>query len=71
MTTDPTGDAPLKDPESWATGDEPATQSQLSYLETLSNDTGAQVPRDLTKAQASQLIDELRTQSPRVSDDDS
>jgi Protein of unknown function (DUF3072) len=71
MTTDPTGDeSPLKDPADWTTGDEPATQSQRSYLETLSNDTGAEVPRDLTKAQASQLIDELRGQSPRVSNDE-
>jgi hypothetical protein len=71
MTTDPTGDAsPLKDPADWTTGDEPATQAQRSYLETLANDTGAEVPADLTKAQASELIDELRGQSPRVSGDE-
>jgi hypothetical protein len=70
MTTTP-GDSPLKDPEDWATGDEPATSSQRSYLETLANDTGAEVPDELTKAQASQLIDELRDRSPRVSGGDS
>ncbi len=66
MTTQPTGDGLQKDPEDWATGGEPATPSQLSYLETLATDTGAEVPSELTKAQASQLIDELREQSPRV-----
>jgi Protein of unknown function (DUF3072) len=72
MTTDATGDdaVPRKDPANWTTGDEPATPSQRSYLETLANDTGADVPPELTKAQASQLIDDLRGQSPRVSGDD-
>jgi hypothetical protein len=71
MTTDSTGDdtTPLKDPSDWTTGDEPFTQAQRSYLETLANDTGAEVPADLTKARASELIDELRGQSPRVSGD--
>ncbi len=65
MTTQP-GDTPQKDPEVWATGDEPATQAQMSYLSTLANDSGEEVPTELTKAQASQLIDELREKSPRV-----
>lgn len=69
MTTQPTG-SPQKDPDNWATGDEPATSAPLSYLETLSNDTGTELPADLTKARASQLIDELRQQSPRVSEGD-
>jgi Protein of unknown function (DUF3072) len=70
MTTDPGADSPVKDPQDWATGDEPPTQAQLSYLETLAHDTGAEVPEGLTKAQASQLIDELRNQSPRLSGGD-
>lgn len=49
-----------KDPEDWVTGDEPMTGAQASYLETLSRQTGEQVPEDLTKAEASQKIDELR-----------
>ena len=67
-TDDRTGAAgsPAKDPEDWATGDEPATAAQLSYLETLAQDTGKDVPDDLSKADASQLIDELRAESPRV-----
>lgn len=58
-----------KDPDEWKTGDEPATPSQRSYLETLAQDTGAKVKKDLTKAEASKLIDELREKSPRVNGD--
>jgi hypothetical protein len=65
---DTSGDTPRKDPENWASGEEPATAPQLSYLETLAHDTGTEVPSDLTKAQASELIDELREKSARVSD---
>ena len=57
-----------KDPADWATGDEPATAAQLSYLTTLAHDSGREVPPEATKAQASQLIDELRSASPRVDD---
>lgn len=57
---------PSKDTEAWATGDEPATGPQLSYLETLARETGETVPPGLTKAQASRLIDELQRRSPRT-----
>ncbi len=60
------GQAPEKPVDQWATGDEPATGPQLSYLSTLAREAGEQVPDDLTKAQASQLIDRLQQQSPRV-----
>ena len=66
MSADDT--TPAKDPQDWATGDEPATAAQMSYLSTLSQDTGRDVPSQLTKAQASELIDELRGASPRVAD---
>jgi hypothetical protein len=46
------------------------TASQRSYLETLAQDTGEQVEDNLTKAEASKLIDELRQRSPRVNADD-
>ena len=49
-----------KDPSDWVTGDEPMTGAQASYLETLSRQTGDEVPEDLTKADASRTIDELR-----------
>ncbi len=60
------GVTPAKDPDDWTTGDEPATPAQRSYLETLAAETGADVPAEITKADASKLIDELRGQSPRV-----
>ena len=49
-----------KDPSTWVTGDEPATGAQKSYLETLSRGTDEEVPEDLTKAEASQKIDDLK-----------
>jgi Protein of unknown function (DUF3072) len=55
-----------KDPDEWKTGDEPMTPSQRSYLDTLAQDTGERVTDNLTKAEASKLIDELRQRSPRV-----
>jgi len=59
-----------KDPDEWKTGDEPMTASQRSYLETLAQDTGEAVDDNLTKAEASKLIDELRQRSPRVNGDE-
>ena len=49
-----------KDPADWVTGDEPATGAQKSYLETLSRGTDEELPEELTKAEASEMIDELR-----------
>jgi hypothetical protein len=63
--TDPTQPNPEKDPQDWVTGDEPATGPQLSYLSTLAQQAGEQVPETLTKAQASQLIDELQARTGR------
>ena len=57
--TDPTAE---KDPSTWVTGDEPATGAQKSYLETLSRSTDEDVETDnLTKAEASEKIDELKS----------
>ncbi|MBY5778833.1 DUF3072 domain-containing protein [Rhizobium leguminosarum] len=51
-----------KDPDDWVSGDEPMTGAQRSYLKTLSEQ--AQKPdayaEDLTKAEASKRIDELK-----------
>ena len=52
--------SPEKDPSDWVTGDEPATGAQKSYLETLSRSADEEVPDDLTKAEASERIDELK-----------
>lgn len=63
-TSEPTGNA-RKDPDEWVTADEPMTGAQASYLATLARDCGREVPQSLTKAEASKLIDELQSQSPR------
>jgi hypothetical protein len=52
--------SPEKDASDWVTGDEPATGAQKSYLETLSRSADEEVPDDLTKAEASEKIDELK-----------
>jgi hypothetical protein len=54
-----------KDPDDWVTGDEPMTGPQRSYLSTLAQEAGREVPADLTKAQASELIDELQRATGR------
>jgi Protein of unknown function (DUF3072) len=57
--------SPEKDPSDWVTGDEPATGPQESYLSTLAREAGAEVPEDLTKAQASEMIDDLQSKTGR------
>ncbi len=54
-----------KDPSDWITGEEPMTGPQRSYLHTLGQEAGREVPDDLTKAQASNLIDELQQSTGR------
>src|ERR687897_3041087 len=67
--TDDTAQPALqRDPDEWKTGDEPMTDAQRSYLETLCRETGEEFNDTLTKAQASKRIDELRTRSPRLAD---
>ena len=65
-TTSAPTDSARKDPDEWVTGDEPMTGAQASYLATLARDTGRDVPESLTKAEASKLIDELQSDSPRA-----
>ena len=60
--TDPTAE---KDPADWVTGDEPATGAQKSYLATLARQAGEDVPEELTKADASRKIDELKDETGR------
>jgi hypothetical protein len=70
--TDETQQAPMetprKDTSDWVTGDEPMTGPQRSYLHTLAQEAGREVPADLTKARASELIDELQQQTGRGAD---
>lgn len=49
-----------KDPEDWISGDDPMTEAQKSYLDTLATQAGEQLPASLTKAEASEHIDRLR-----------
>jgi len=50
------------------TGDEPMTGPQRSCLSTLAREAGQEVPDDLTKADASRLIDELQERTGRGAD---
>ena len=50
-----------KDPEDWVSGDEPMTGAQASYLKTLCEQTGEHFDEGLTKAKASERIDELKS----------
>ena len=58
----------IKDPDTWTTGDEPATGAQRSYLKTLTTEAHAEYDESvpLTKAEASKRIDELRQNNSRV-----
>lgn len=58
---------PEKDPQDWTTGDEPMTGPQESYLHTLAQEAGEEVPDELTKVEASQLIDRLQEKTGRGS----
>jgi hypothetical protein len=51
---------PDKDPREWTTGNEPMTGPQASYLKTLCQEANVEFDESLTKAQASQKIDELQ-----------
>ncbi len=54
-----------KDPSEWVTGDQPMTGPQESYLNTLAQEAGEEVPAELTKADASRKIDELQERTGR------
>jgi hypothetical protein len=56
---------PEKDPKDWVTGDESMTGPQASYLKTLTQEAGEEFDPDLTKAEASERIDELQHETGR------
>ena len=58
---------PVKDPDNWTTGGEPMTGPQASYLQTLLQQVGREADFDpeMTKADASKLIDQLREEAGR------
>lgn len=58
----------IKDPDTWTTGDEPATGAQMSYLKTLMGEAKQDFDesKEVTKAEASKMIEELRAKNARV-----
>ena len=67
MSTKETAANIQKNPDDWVSGNEPMTDAQASYLQTLSEQARQPftVGKDLTKAEASKLIDERRRASSR------
>jgi hypothetical protein len=61
------GSNTIKNPDDWVSGDEPMTGAQASYLKTLSEEANepAAFASDLTKAEASKRIEELKTRLGR------
>ena len=57
-----------KDPKQWVTGEESMTAAQASYLKTLSEEAGEEFDPSLTKAHASERIDELQKKTGRGRD---
>ncbi len=60
------GNNTAKAPRDWVTGDEPMTGAQASYLKTLCAETGEEFDANLSKAEASQRIDDLKRRDPRL-----
>lgn len=60
--TDPTAE---KDPAEWTTGGEPMTGPQKSYVHTLPREAGEAVDDGMTKAEASEKIEELQEKTGR------
>ncbi|WP_028034719.1 DUF3072 domain-containing protein [Chelativorans sp. J32] len=60
-----------KDPADWISGDEPMTGAQASYLKTLAEQANEPeaYAEDLTKAEASKRIDELKRKLGLEKDD--
>jgi hypothetical protein len=55
----------IKAPEEWKTGNEEMTGAQRSYLQTLADEAAEEIDFDLTKAEASKLIEELQQKTGR------
>lgn len=54
----------LAHPEQWVSGDEPMTDAQKAYADTLARQAGEEpLEEDLTKAEASKKIDELKREA--------
>jgi hypothetical protein len=64
---DQPGSNTIKNPDDWVSGDEPMTGAQASYLKTLSEEANEPdaFAADLSKAEASKRIEELKTKLGR------
>jgi hypothetical protein len=58
----------VKDPADWTTGGESMTGAQASYLKTLCEEAGTAFDLELSKADASKMIDALQAQTGRGRD---
>jgi hypothetical protein len=68
MNTNPKTIAPSnteKDPDNWVTGSETMTGAQASYLKTLCEEAGQQFDPNLSKAEASKMIDAMQARTGR------
>jgi hypothetical protein len=54
-----------KPPEDWVTAEEKMTGAQASYLKTLCEEAGEEFDPNLTKAEASRRIDQLKANTGR------
>ena len=61
----PAGGNAIKDPHDWTTGNEPMTEAQRSYLRTLAGEAHEEPAQGLTKAEASEKIEELQHKTGR------
>lgn len=55
-----------KDPDDWVSGDDPMTGAQASYLKTLCEEAGEEFTPNMSKAEASKRIDELRAKTGKA-----
>lgn len=56
----PSAGAPIQDPKTWTTGDDPATGKQMGYVAVMAKEAGESVPEKMGKAEASGRIEELK-----------
>jgi hypothetical protein len=54
------------DPRDWVAGDEPMTAGQAAYLKALCAEAGVDFDLGLSRGGASELIDQLRAEIPRL-----
>lgn len=65
MTNNDVTTRPDRPTEEWVTGDEPMTGPQQSYLQTLAHEGGEDAPDVSTKAEASEEIERLQSETGR------